>query len=70
MLDQLKKQLATRESGKGQLVALKAGAVRVLLKDATGETAAGLLAGVATLPDHADVYQQADAWLEVAKGLE
>ena len=69
MLEQLKKQLATREPGKGQLITLKAGAVRVLLKDATGEPAAGLLAAVDGLPDYAEVYQQADAWFEVSKDL-
>ena len=69
MLELLRKQLETREAGKGQLIALKAGAVRFLLKDATGDTAVGLLAGVAGLPDSAEVFQQADAWLEVSKGL-
>jgi len=69
VLDQLKKQLATREPGKGQLVTLRAGAVRSLLKNATGDEAAALLAGVAGLPDSAEVFQQADLWLEVVKGL-
>ena len=61
--------LVGKESGKGQLVTLRAGDVKKALENSKGPIAAGLLAGVQSLPDSAVVHQQADAWLEVAKGL-
>jgi len=69
MLDALKKELAGKEPGKNQLVALKAGAAKFLLKDAKGDVAGGLLAGVQGLHDNDEVYQSADAWMEIVKGL-
>jgi hypothetical protein len=69
MLERVRQALVDKSKGKSQLVTLRAGEVRGVLKDAKGIIAAGLLAGVQTLPDSAMVHQSADAWLEIIEGL-